>query len=50
VHNDKDKFNDARVFNLGLAIGADQLLGPDGRHWLYQRKPWFGVLFGLDIN
>ncbi|MCC2545989.1 hypothetical protein LJY25_05995 [Hymenobacter sp. BT175] len=41
---------DARIFNLGLAVGADQLLGPDGRHWLYQRKPWFGVLFGLDLN
>ncbi|TGE05395.1 hypothetical protein EU556_18990 [Hymenobacter fodinae] len=41
---------DAHIFNLGLAVGADQLLGPDGRHWIYQRKPWFGVLFGLDLN
>jgi hypothetical protein len=50
VHAGAAAIYDARVFNLGLAIGADQLLGPDGRHWLYQRKPWFGVLFGLDIN
>jgi hypothetical protein len=41
---------DARIFNLGLAVGVDQLLGPDGPNWIYQRKPWFGVLFGLDLN
>ncbi|AYA38159.1 hypothetical protein D3Y59_14595 [Hymenobacter oligotrophus] len=41
---------DARVFNIGLALGADHLFGPDGRHWLYQHKPWVGILFGLDLN
>ncbi|MET4107418.1 hypothetical protein [Hymenobacter sp. UYP22] len=41
---------DAHIFNLGLAVGADHLLGPDGRHWIYQHRPWFGVLFGLDLN
>jgi hypothetical protein len=50
VHAGAAAIYDARVFNLGLAVGADQLLGPDGRHWIYQRKPWFGILFGLDIN
>lgn len=50
VHAGAAAIYDARIFNLGLAVGADQLLGPDGRHWLYQRKPWFGVLFGLDLN
>jgi hypothetical protein len=50
VHAGAAAIYDARVFNLGLAVGADQLLGPDGRHWIYQRRPWFGVLFGLDIN
>ncbi|MBO0358309.1 hypothetical protein J0X19_10170 [Hymenobacter sp. BT186] len=50
VHAGAATIYDARIFNLGLAIGFDQLLGPDGRHWLYQRKPWFGVLFGLDLN
>ncbi|TGE26398.1 hypothetical protein [Hymenobacter metallicola] len=50
VHAGAATIYDARIFNLGLAVGFDQLLGPDGRHWLYQRKPWFGVLFGLDIN
>ena len=41
---------DARAFNIGLAMGIDQLLGPDGSYWIYQNKPWFGVLFGLDLN
>lgn len=50
VHAGAATLYDARIFNLGLALGFDQLLGPDGRHWLYQRKPWFGVLFGLDLN
>jgi hypothetical protein len=50
VHAGAASIYDARIFNLGLAVGFDQLLGPDGRHWIYQRKPWFGVLFGLDLN
>ncbi|MCB2378686.1 hypothetical protein LGH70_13880 [Hymenobacter sp. BT635] len=50
VHAGAATIYDARIFNLGLAVGFDQLLGPDGRHWIYQRKPWFGVLFGLDLN
>ena len=41
---------DARAFNIGIAAGADQLLGPDGPHWVYQHKLWFGLLFGLDLN
>lgn len=50
VHAGVASIYDARVFNLGLAVGFDQLLGPDGANWIYQRKPWFGVLFGLDLN
>lgn len=41
---------DARVFNVGLAMGFDHLMDPNRRHWIYQRKPWFGVLFGLNLN
>ncbi|WP_141106630.1 hypothetical protein [Hymenobacter gelipurpurascens] len=50
VHAGAAAIYDAHIFNLGLAIGADHLLGPDGRSWIYQHKPWFGVLFGLDLN
>lgn len=41
---------DARVFNVGLAVGADHLLDPNRRYWIYQQRPWFGVLFGLNLN
>jgi len=41
---------DARIFNVGLAVGFDNLLGPDRMYWIYQRQPWFGLLFGLDLN
>lgn len=41
---------DARLLNLGLAVGTDHLLGADGRSWVYQHRPWVGVLFGLDLN
>ena len=50
LHGGLAAIYDARAFNIGLAAGLDQLLGPDGPHWVYQRKPWFGLLFGLDLN
>ncbi len=50
LHGGLAAIYDARAFNIGLATGLDQLMGPDGPHWIYRRKPWFGVLFGLDLN
>ncbi|MFD2719110.1 hypothetical protein ACFST9_10310 [Hymenobacter monticola] len=50
LHGGLAAIYDARAFNIGLAAGLDQLLGPDAEHWVYQHKPWFGVLFGLDLN
>ncbi len=50
VHGGLAAIYDARAFNIGLAVGVDQLLGPDGSAWIYQHKPWFGILFGLDLN
>ena len=50
LHGGLATIYDARAFNIGLAVGIDQLLGPDGSSWIYQHKPWFGVLFGLDLN
>ncbi|MBC8156218.1 MAG: hypothetical protein H7Z72_25305 [Bacteroidetes bacterium] len=41
---------DARIFNIGLALGVDQLLDRNRQRWIYQQKPWFGVLFGLNLN
>ncbi len=41
---------DARRFNLGLALGADFLVDRNRRDWIYQGKPWIGVLFGINLN
>lgn len=41
---------DARVFNVGLAVGFDHLLDRNKRDWIYHQRPWFGVLFGLNLN
>ncbi|RYC68781.1 MULTISPECIES: hypothetical protein [Spirosoma] len=41
---------DAHIFNVGLAIGVDSLMDSNRRSWLYQHRPWFGVLFGLNLN
>jgi hypothetical protein len=41
---------DAKRFNLGLAIGADFLVDKNRGSWIYQGKPWFGVLFGINLN
>ena len=41
---------DAKRFNIGLAIGADILMDKNRNNWIYQGKPWIGVLFGIDLN
>lgn len=41
---------DAKRFNIGLAIGADFLVDKNRRQWIYQGKPWLGVLFGINLN
>lgn len=50
VHNGAAVLYDARVFNVGAAVGVDRLLGADADAWLYQHRPWFGLLFGLNLN
>ena len=50
LHGGLAAIYDARDFNIGVAVGVDQLLEADAPYWLYQHKPWFGVLFGLDLN
>ena len=41
---------DAKKFNLGLAVGTDFLVDKNRRVWIYHRKPWFGLLFGINLN
>lgn len=50
IHSGAAAIYDARVFNVGVAVGIDQLMGPDAAYWVYQRKPWLGLLFGLNLN
>jgi len=41
---------DARIFNVGLAVGFDHLIDSNRVNWIYQQRPWVGVLFGLNLN
>ena len=41
---------DARIFNVGFALGIDHLMDTNRQDWIYQQRPWFGVLFGLNLN
>lgn len=41
---------DAQKFNLGLSVGIDILMDKNRKSWLYQKKPWLGVLFGINLN
>ncbi|GAB3300003.1 hypothetical protein GCM10027511_15120 [Hymenobacter humi] len=35
--------------NVGLALGADFTFGSAARVWIYQGKPWVGVVLSLDL-
>jgi len=50
VHAGLATLYDAQIFNVGLAAGFDHLIGPDRRYWIYQHRPWLGLLFSLDLN
>ena len=50
IHSGGALIYDARVFNVGVAVGTDKLLGPDGPSWVYNFSPWLGFLFGLNLN
>ena len=35
---------------LGLSIGFDNLLDQNKNVWIYQNKPWYGLMLGLNLN
>ena len=37
-------------FTIGLAVGYDDLLDNNKKYWIYQRKAWVGLAFGLNLN
>ncbi|UFH54673.1 hypothetical protein [Spirosoma sp. KNUC1025] len=36
-------------FSLGGAIGFDTGFGKDSKSWVYQNKPWLGLVVGFDF-
>lgn len=43
-------FLESNVASFGLSFGADHMVGPDRRHWIYQNRPWLGFIIGIALN
>jgi hypothetical protein len=43
-------FIETNMASFGLAVGYDYLLSPDRIHWIYQNKPWVGLVVGVALN
>lgn len=35
------------IFNIGIGLGFDSLLDSNKDHWIYNQKPWIGLLLGI---
>lgn len=35
---------------IGLGIGTDGLMDRNRKYWIYQEKPWIGVMIGLNLS
>jgi len=35
---------------IGVSLGFDKLLDKNSKTWIYQNKPWFGLMLGLNLN
>lgn len=35
---------------IGVSIGFDNLLDRNSTTWIYENKPWFGLMLGLNLN
>jgi len=35
---------------IGVSIGLDNLLDKNNKFWIYENKPWFGLMLGLNLN
>ncbi len=43
-------FLESNVASFGFSLGFDYLLNRDRRIWIYQNKPWVGVIVGVALN
>ncbi len=39
-----------RNINTGLAVGVDALIDKYRTNWIYQHKPWVGIIIGINLN
>lgn len=37
-------------YTSGVSIAWDNLLDKNNKYWIYERKPWIGLVFGLNLN
>ncbi|PBQ31653.1 hypothetical protein CNR22_07685 [Sphingobacteriaceae bacterium] len=37
-------------YTSGVSIAWDNLLDKNSKYWIYERKPWIGLVFGLNLN
>lgn len=37
-------------FTIGLSVGFDNLLDKNKKFWIYETRPWLGLVFGLNLN
>lgn len=35
---------------IGVSVGFDDLLDRNNKNWIYENKPWFGLMLGLNLN
>jgi hypothetical protein len=43
-------FIESNIASFGLAVGFDYLLSVDRELWIYQNKPWVGLVVGVALN
>lgn len=43
-------FIGSKSFTAGVGIGTDGLMDRNRKYWLYQEKPWLGVMIGLNLT
>lgn len=43
-------FIGSRNFTIGLGLGTDGLMDSNKKSWIYQEKPWMGVMIGLNLT
>jgi hypothetical protein len=43
-------FVESNIASFGIAVGYDYLASPDRDIWIYNKKPWVGLIVGIALN